>query len=112
MEERHHFQIVRVIHSLAPNSYQLTILLHRVELFRAYEPQQLIEKISPTPLLMTVPVLDTLTPPDLSLAAYARAKEPKELNLLPGGHFDSYAGETMEKNVATQIQFLRKWFVH
>lgn len=60
---------------------------------------------------MTVPIRDTLTPPDLSLAAYARAREPKELQLLPGGHFDSYAGETMEKNVATQIAFLKKWLV-
>jgi hypothetical protein len=33
------------------------------------------------------------------------------LNLLPGGHFDSYAGKTMENNVATQLNFLKKWFV-
>lgn len=87
------------------------ISLPSVELFRAYEPQHLIEKISPTPLLLTVPTLDTLTPPDLSLAAYARAREPKELQLLPGGHFDSYAGETMKNNIATQIAFLKKWLV-
>ena len=60
---------------------------------------------------MTVPTLDTLTPPELSLAAYARAKEPKELQLLPGGHFDSYAGETMVKNIATQVRFLKTWLV-
>jgi fermentation-respiration switch protein FrsA (DUF1100 family) len=60
---------------------------------------------------MTVPILDTLTPPDLSLAAYARAREPKELQLLPGGHFDSYSGETMKSNVARQIEFLKKWLI-
>ncbi|RVX72007.1 hypothetical protein B0A52_04605 [Exophiala mesophila] len=92
-------------------TWKNTITLKSIELFRAYEPQQLIEKIAPTPLLMTVPIRDTLTPPDLSLAAYARAREPKELQLLPGGHFDSYAGETMKKNVATQIAFLKKWLV-
>jgi fermentation-respiration switch protein FrsA (DUF1100 family) len=82
-----------------------------MELFRGYEPQHLIEKISPTPLLLTVPTLDTLTPPDLSLAAYARAREPKELSLLPGGHFDSYAGKIMEGNVERQVAFLKKWLV-
>ncbi|KEF53486.1 uncharacterized protein A1O9_10461 [Exophiala aquamarina CBS 119918] len=93
------------------STWKNQVTIRTMELFRGYEPQQLIEKISPTPLLMTVPTLDTLTPPDLSLAAYARAKEPKELNLLPGGHFDSYAGETMEKNVVTQINFLKKWLI-
>ena len=82
-----------------------------IELFRAYEPQQLIERISPTPLLLTVPVRDTLTPADLSLTAYSRAREPKELQLLDGGHFDSYKDPILKKNVARQIEFLKKWLI-
>jgi len=83
----------------------------RVELFRAYEPQQLIEKISPTPLLMTIARGDVLTPADLALGAYARAKEPKQLSLLPCGHFDAYSGPFFERNAGTQAEFLKKWLV-
>ena len=82
-----------------------------MELFRGFEPQQLIEKISPTPLLLTVPMKDELTPTDLSLLAYDRAREPKELSLLDGGHFASYRGDTLKKNVTRQTQFLQKWLI-
>ncbi len=31
-----------------------------------------------------------LTPTHLAIAAYEKAREPKKLQLLPGGHFDAY----------------------
>ena len=31
-----------------------------------------------------------LTPTDLAIAAYEKAREPKKLQILPGGHFDAY----------------------
>ncbi|EXJ72101.1 uncharacterized protein A1O5_04605 [Cladophialophora psammophila CBS 110553] len=88
-----------------------TCTVKTVELFRAYEPQQLIEKISPTPLLMTIARGDVLTPSDLALGAYARAKEPKQLQLLPCGHFEAYSGPYFERNAGTQTEFLKKWLV-
>ncbi len=33
---------------------------------------------------------DVLTPTDLAIAAYEKAREPKKLQILPGGHFDAY----------------------
>jgi fermentation-respiration switch protein FrsA (DUF1100 family) len=36
---------------------------------------------------------DTVAPRDLALAAYERALQPKELVIIPGGHFDAYQGE-------------------
>lgn len=71
----------------------------------------MIERISPTPLLMTIAAGDVLTPADLAIAAYARAREPKQLNLLPGGHFDAYSGPLFEQNAGTQVAFLKKWLV-
>lgn len=97
----------RIERMVADISYSID----RVELFRAYEPQQLIEKISPTPLLMTIASGDVLTPADLALGAYARAKEPKQLNLLPCGHFEAYSGPLFERNASTQAEFLKKWLV-
>ncbi len=33
---------------------------------------------------------DHLVPSELAIAAYDKAHEPKELVILPGGHFDAY----------------------
>jgi fermentation-respiration switch protein FrsA (DUF1100 family) len=55
-----------------------------------YEPGTYIGRISPTPLLMIVAREDHLTPAHLALEAYSHALEPKDLVILPGGHFDAY----------------------
>lgn len=56
---------------------------------------------------MTVAQNDVLTPTDLALKAFARALEPKQLHLLPGGHFDGYSGPNFEANAGKQVEFLR-----
>lgn len=55
-----------------------------------YDPGAAIARIAPTPLLMIVAEADAVTPADLALEAFARAREPKSLALVPGGHFDVY----------------------
>ncbi len=60
---------------------------------------------------MTIAAGDVLTPADLALGAYARAKEPKQLSLLPCGHFEAYTGPYFDRNAGTQAEFLRKWLV-
>lgn len=77
-------------------------------MLRAHEPWAHVHHISPTPLLMTVAENDVLTPTDLALEAYARAREPKQLQILPGGHFDAYSGPNFEKNAGCQTEFLRR----
>ncbi len=66
------------------------VTLRSVELFMAYEPGAYVEFISPTPLLMLVAVGDHLTVADEALGAYERARHPKKLVTLKGGHFDAY----------------------
>ena len=87
-------------------SWRNEVTLRSVELFTEYEPGVYIERISPTPLLMVVAAGDHLTPADLALAAYGRAREPKRLELLPGGHFDAYT-----KDFPTASGAARDWFV-
>jgi fermentation-respiration switch protein FrsA (DUF1100 family) len=78
-----------------------------MEEFRSYNPSFHIHQISPTPLLMTVVENDTLMPTDLALTAYAQALEPKELQILPGGHFGVF-GSNFERVIKRQIDFLEK----
>jgi len=60
---------------------------------RMYEPGAWVSRVSPTPLMMIVAKEDRVTLTDLELAAYERALEPKQLVLVPGGHFDPYLSQ-------------------
>jgi uncharacterized protein len=72
---------------------------------RMYEPGAWIGRVSPTPLLMVVARVDTITLTDLALAAYERALEPKRLELIVGGHFHPYLSSFSEASGAA-----RAWF--
>ena len=66
------------------------VTLRSVEMFTEYEPVTYLPYISPTPLLLAVAEGDHLVPVELAIAAYEKAHQPKELVILPGGHFDAY----------------------
>ncbi|KAK3652604.1 hypothetical protein LTR56_001968 [Elasticomyces elasticus] len=82
--------------------------IRSVELLRANDPSHMISRISPTPLLMTVAENDVLTPTDISIEAFSRAREPKTLHIIPGGHFDGYTGSNFERNARRQVRFLEE----
>lgn len=75
--------------TIAP-AWRNEVTLKSVEMLNEYEPGSVIDRISPTPLLMLVAKRDTLTVTDLALKAYEQALQPKALVLLEGGHFDPY----------------------
>jgi len=82
-----------------------------LEYFPSHNPRPFIPYISPTPLLLTITLNDTLTPTEFGLSAFQEAKEPKELQLIPGDHFEVYGGPTFERNVTTQTAFIKKWLL-
>jgi len=90
--------------SRAP-SWKNEVTLRSVELFMGYEPGAYIELISPTPLLLVVALGDHLTVADEALAAYERARHPKRLVTLKGGHFDAYVADFDAASSAA-----RDWF--
>ena len=71
-------------------TWQNTNTVRSLELALEYIPGAHIQMISPTPLLMVVAENDVLNPTDMALEAYNRALEPKQLVIVPGGHFDAY----------------------
>jgi len=87
--------------------WQNSVTLRSVEMFIEYEPGAYISHISPTPLLMVVAARDHLTVVDLAVAAFEQAREPKQLLVLPGGHFDAYVDEAFAVSSAAQ----RDWFL-
>ena len=71
-------------------SWRNEVTLRTVEMLGEYEPGTYIGRISPTPLLLVVARGDHLTPAHFAIDAFERAREPKRLVILPGGHFDAY----------------------
>ena len=91
--------------SRAP-SWRNECTLRSVEMLTEYEPVSLPALHQPTPLLMLPAAGDHLTPSDLAIAAFDRAREPKRIQILPGGHFDAYVkGAEISQSAA------RDWFV-
>jgi fermentation-respiration switch protein FrsA (DUF1100 family) len=88
------------------------ITLRSAELAGEYQAEQYISRVSPTPLLMIVAADDILCPPDVLLSAYERALEPKGLEILPGGHFDFYAGEGLETASGLCISWFKEHLAH
>jgi fermentation-respiration switch protein FrsA (DUF1100 family) len=82
------------------------ITLSSLDLLREWEPGAYVTRISPTPLLMIVAVQDTLALTDVELEVYAHAREPKQLVLLPGRHFEAYTTHFVESSGPA-----RDWFV-
>ena len=84
--------------------------LRSVEMFLEYEPGAYLAWVSPTPLLMVVAVGDHLTVSDLAIDAYERARDPKRLELLAGGHFDAYIADFERSSSAASDWFATHLF--
>jgi len=82
-----------------------------MEAFRAYNASGYIHHISPTPLLMVIADKDELTPTDIAIEAYSRAREPKDIFIFPGGHYAGYFGEAFDRSTAVQMDFWKKWLL-
>jgi uncharacterized protein len=87
-------------------SWRNEVTLRTVEMLGEYEPGSYIARISPTPLLMVVAQGDHLAIAGLAIDAYEHAREPKRLEILPGGHFDAYVEGFEGASVPA-----RDWFV-
>lgn len=71
----------------------------------AYDVFPYMPRIAPTPLLMILTEEDTTTPTDLALEAFARAREPKRLVMIPGHHYRVYV-DAFEGSSGAAREFL------
>jgi fermentation-respiration switch protein FrsA (DUF1100 family) len=74
---------------LAP-TWKNEVTLRSWERILEYSPLRWIDRIAPTPLLIIAAEHDVVCPIHLAREAFARAGEPKQLVVLPVGHFDPY----------------------
>ena len=83
------------------------VTLRTVEMLGEYEPGTYLPYVSPTPLLIVLAEGDHLTPSEFAIAAFETARQPKDLAILPGGHFDAYTKGFEASSGAARDWFLR-----
>ncbi|GGO00675.1 alpha/beta hydrolase [Nocardia rhizosphaerihabitans] len=91
----------------APN-WKNEITARSLEMAGEFDPGSFIAQISPTPLLMVIADEDACTPYALAFDAYERAREPKQLVVTHGGHFDFYEGPGFDEvSAAARDHFVK-----
>jgi cephalosporin-C deacetylase-like acetyl esterase len=74
---------------MAP-AWENRVTVESIEKFLEYSPATFLPRVSPTPLLLMVAAEDTIAPTDLAIAVFEEAHHPKNLVIMPGGHFEAY----------------------
>lgn len=93
------------VSKIAPN-WENKVTVETLEIYREYAPTKYIQMLSPTPLLMIVASNDDLVSTKAQLDAFERAREPKKLVIVEGGHFDVYCGSGFD----TAVNEALEWF--
>ena len=88
-----------------PGSTWSNELCARVALAPPYRLARKVRRI-PCPTLYCLTEDDDINPPALGRLAAERVPRG-ELRLYPGGHFDPFLGENLERMAADQVEFLR-----
>ena len=93
-----------------PNAVN-TLPLEYIDETLQFNPEWVVDKIAPRPILFITTDDDRLVPPEETLALHAKAGEPKGLVVLNGyGHYEDYAepafSEVMAPTVAWFEQYL------
>jgi fermentation-respiration switch protein FrsA (DUF1100 family) len=87
-----------------------TIPLEYIDETLQFNPEWVVDKIAPRPLLLITTDDDRLVPPDESQALYAKAGEPKKLVTLKGwGHYEVYAGRAFEEVMGETTTWFQRY---
>jgi fermentation-respiration switch protein FrsA (DUF1100 family) len=85
-----------------------TIPLEYVDDTLGFNPEWVVDKIAPRPILFVTTDDDRLVPPDESIQLHARAGEPKKLVMLHGyGHYEVYAEPAFSEVMRASVDWYR-----
>ena len=87
-----------------------TIPLEYVDDTIGFNPEWIVGKISPRPILFVTTDNDRLVPPEESEQLYAHAKEPKKLVVLKGyGHYEVYGDPAFSEVMNATLDWYRQY---
>jgi dipeptidyl aminopeptidase/acylaminoacyl peptidase len=92
-------------HAAAVNSLPLEYIDDTL----SFNPEWIVDRIAPRPVLFVATDNDRLVPPEESVLLHARAGEPKKLVMLEGyGHYDVYSGAAMRAVMDATIPWFQQ----
>jgi dipeptidyl aminopeptidase/acylaminoacyl peptidase len=75
-----------------------------------FNPEWVVDRIAPRPVLFITTDNDRLVPPEESAQLYARAQEPKRLVVLKGyGHYEVYSEPAFSEVMATTLEWFHQY---
>ncbi|KAI1817359.1 Alpha/Beta hydrolase protein [Poronia punctata] len=75
---------------------------------KLWQPQGIMRYLDKTPVMMIVPELDMISPPELQIKLHQSFPEPKLLHIAPGkGHLNVLSGEDFPMLAEMQVKFVR-----
>ena len=87
-----------------------TIPLEYVDDTIGFNPEWIVDKISPRPILFITSDNDRLVLPEESEQLYAHAGEPKKLVVLKGyGHYEVYTEPAFSEVMAATLEWYRRY---
>jgi hypothetical protein len=87
-----------------------TIPLEYVDDTLGFNPEWVVDRISPRPILFITSDNDRLVPPEESEQLYAHAKEPKKLVVLKGyGHYEVYLEPAFSEVMGAAIDWYQQY---
>jgi hypothetical protein len=87
-----------------------TIPLEYVDETLSFNPEWVVDKIAPRPILFITTDNDRLVPPEESAQLYARAGDPKKLVVLQGyGHYEVYAEPAFRDVMAATLAWFQAY---
>lgn len=87
-----------------------TIPLEYVDDTLGFNPEWIVDRISPHPILFITTDNDRLVPPEESEQLYAHAKEPKKLVVLKGyGHYEVYQEPAFSEVMAATLNWYNQY---
>jgi uncharacterized protein len=87
-----------------------TIPLEYVDDTLGFNPEWVVDKIAPRPILFITTDDDRLVPPEESIRLHARACEPKKLLMLHGyGHYEVYAEPAFSEVMRATVDWYRTY---
>ena len=96
------------IKEIGPN-WRNQVTLESLEKIREFDPVSLVHLMSPTALLLIPAEKDSLIPLDAVKATYEKAREPKDISILPIKHFDIYEEPWLSKAAGAAIDWFEKY---
>jgi hypothetical protein len=95
---------------VAPN-WRNEITVESLEKIREFDPVSLIHMVAPTALLIIAAERDSLLPLDALRRSFDRAADPKELVVLPIGHFEIYRDPWLSEATRNAVEWYRQHLV-